>query len=617
MDLQIAPRRRDEPPDDDEENILLTRERLEQLATHHTAAPMPALAERWSFTPEEIRAVQSIDADSRSDNTDRSYATAARYWQAWFLLRYRRPLTLPVSPEAILRFIIDHVAHWPDATRPDFEVYLLPGWIEAQLVDLGLKRVGAWKPNTIEHRVSVLSSMHDNTRDANGDPFVNPCRDRYVGTLLRRVRKAHAKHGRVEIRRDAATKDVLTKLLAQRGGDSLRHLRDRAILLVGFNTGGRRRSEIAALTREKLVSDGDGFLWKLGQTKNSDGKDVDIQKPIQGPAAAALKQWLAASGIEQGPVFREIVGMNELSERPMSAQAVYRLVKSAAKKAGLDGAWGAHSLRGGFMTQAGKDGHSLNEAMRLSDHKSVVVADRYYQTGSASTSPAANLADGIELPMAPAAATSPATKARSTSAKQAATKKADATERTAPPVQRCFQLRVQLQHVSPPVWRIVWIPASSTFDELHWVLAAALGWGGEHLYRFDVDGLSVMSPHASLDAEARADRVRLASHLADRSRFGYAYDFGDDWYHDVEVLDDDPECDLEVPRCQAGSGACPPEDVGGPGGYEIFKRQAKARRGDLYRWHREQGGSKGWNPMIFSVSAANKAIERVRKGILP
>lgn len=400
MGLEIAPRRkrRGNPSEADAEVVVLTRERLEQLAEHHDFAPTPDLAERWSFTPEEVLAVQSIEADAKSDNTDRSYAAAARYWQAWFLLRYRTPLTLPVPPAAVLRFIIDHVAHWPDPARPDFEVYLLPDWIEQQLVELGLKREGAWKPNTIEHRVSVLSSMHDNTRDAQGQPFTNPSRDPYVVKLLKQVRKAHAKHGQIEVRRDAATKDVLQKLLAQRAGDSLRHLRDRAILLVGFNSGGRRRSEIAALTREKLVSDGDGFLWKLGQTKTSDGKDVDIQKPIQGPAAIALKQWLEVSRIESGPVFREIIGLNQLTDRPMSDQAVYRLVKSAAGKANLDGDWGAHSLRSGFMTQAGKDGHSLSEAMRLSDHKSVLVADRYYQTGAASTSPAANLADGIELP---------------------------------------------------------------------------------------------------------------------------------------------------------------------------------------------------------------------------
>lgn len=401
MNQEIAPhrKRRGKPPKDDPENVALTRERLEQLAQHHNFAPTPDLAERWSFTPEEVLAVQSIEADAKSDNTDRSYATAARYWQAWFLLRYRVPLSLPVSPAAVLRFIIDHVAHWPDPARPDFEVYLLPNWIEQQLVDLGLKREGAWKPNTIEHRVSVLSSMHDNTRDAQGLPFVNPCRDPYVVNLLKRVRKAHAKHGQLEVRRDAATKDVLQQLLAQRAGDSLRHIRDRAILLVGFNSGGRRRSEIARLTREKLVSDGEGFLWKIGQTKNSKGLDVPIQKPIQGPAAIALKQWLEVSRIESGPVFREIIGLNQLTDRAMSDQAVYRLVKSAAGKANLDGDWGAHSLRSGFMTQAGKDGHSLSEAMRLSDHKSVLVADRYYQTGAASTSPAANLADGIELPV--------------------------------------------------------------------------------------------------------------------------------------------------------------------------------------------------------------------------
>jgi integrase len=51
----------------------------------------------------------------------------------------------------------------------------------------------------------------------------------------------------------AVTSDVLAKLLATCGGDSLRDLRDRAILMVAFASGGRGRSEIAGLRREQLT----------------------------------------------------------------------------------------------------------------------------------------------------------------------------------------------------------------------------------------------------------------------------------------------------------------------------------------------------------------------------
>ena len=386
----------------DDESSELTRDTLVQLARRVEFAGAPELAGVFSLPPATISAIQSIHDDAQSRNTQRSYAAARRYWHAWYALRYRSPLTLPVPPAAVLQFIIDHVEHWPDPADKARTEYLLPGWIEEQLVELGLKRRGAWKVNTIEHRVSALSSMHDEIRDEHGDPGPNPCRDPYVVRLLRKVRKAHAKNGRLEVRRDAVTTLELASMLARCAGESLRDVRARAILLVGFAAGGRRRSEIAGLTVEKLVSSGDNYLWKLGQTKTSGGKDVPIQKPIKGRAADALRAWLGRAGISSGPVFREIVGNDGITERPMSDQAIYRLVRSLAKRAGLTGAWGAHSLRSGFVTEAGRKNIAIGEVMKLTDHANFSTIQRYYRTGEVLESPAADLADGIAPPTADA-----------------------------------------------------------------------------------------------------------------------------------------------------------------------------------------------------------------------
>jgi hypothetical protein len=50
----------------------------------------------------------------------------------------------------------------------------------------------------------------------------------------------------------------------------------------------------------------------------------------------------------------------------------------------------------------------------------------------------------------------------------------------------------------------------------------------------------------------------------------YRYDFGDDWEHILEFEDVVPDDGGEYPRCLAGAGACPPEDVGGTHGYAEF-----------------------------------------------
>lgn len=113
----------------------------------------------------------------------------------------------------------------------------------------------------------------------------------------------------------AITGDVLGKLLATCASDSLRDLRDRAILMVGFASGGRRRSELAGLRTEQLtieapvIVDGGASLPSLsihlGRTKTSGAEDDEVVY-LTGHPVDALKAWLAAAKIESGSVFRAI-----------------------------------------------------------------------------------------------------------------------------------------------------------------------------------------------------------------------------------------------------------------------------------------------------------------------
>jgi integrase len=66
-------------------------------------------------------------------------------------------------------------------------------------------------------------------------------------------------------------------------------------------------------------------------------------------------------------------------------------VKRRAALAGLQGDFSAHSLRSGFMTEAGRQNVPLADAMALTGHRSVQTAMRYFQTGAVEQSRAANL----------------------------------------------------------------------------------------------------------------------------------------------------------------------------------------------------------------------------------
>lgn len=123
-----------------------------------------------------------------------------------------------------------------------------------------------------------------------------------------------------------------------------------------------------------------------------------------------------------------------------------------------------------------------------------------------------------------------------------------------------------MREVTPLVLRVIDVPAACTLGELHELLQAAIGWTDSHLHEFQtLDGRRFGVP----DDDVWDD---VAPPLADEARAGlrnlgpqfvYLYDFGDRWTHDIKVLGPGGE----RPGCVYGEGMCPPEDVGGPGGY--------------------------------------------------
>jgi hypothetical protein len=122
---------------------------------------------------------------------------------------------------------------------------------------------------------------------------------------------------------------------------------------------------------------------------------------------------------------------------------------------------------------------------------------------------------------------------------------------------------VTLREAVPPVVRVVDVPATATLPELHDILQVALGWTDSHLHEFETaDRLRYGRPDLDLgDDEVRDETTATLRDLP--ARFTYRYDFGDGWEHDVEVTGRGGP----LPGCVDGSGACPPEDCGGPHGY--------------------------------------------------
>ena len=123
---------------------------------------------------------------------------------------------------------------------------------------------------------------------------------------------------------------------------------------------------------------------QTGATANS-----TPDKPIIGRSARALTEWLEAASVVEGPIFRRI-WKNRVGPA-LSPASVGKIVQRRAKLAGLEGNFGGHSLRSGFITEAGKQGVSLPAVMAMTEHRSVASVVGYFQAGQVEDNPAARL----------------------------------------------------------------------------------------------------------------------------------------------------------------------------------------------------------------------------------
>jgi integrase len=337
--------------------------------------------------PIAAAAIQALLREGESANTVASYRAALRYWAAWYYLRYGKTLDLPASVPSVLQFVVDHAQRQAESGELAHE---LPEAIDRALVEGGFKRrFGPPSLNTLLHRVAVLSWAHARLG------HLNPCHDAAVRELVARTRRAYAKRGDLPQRKTALTRDPLEALLAT-CDHTLRGRRDRALLLFAWASGGRRRSEVTRATLENTRKVADlTWVYTLAQSKgNQDGEDrPENSKPIVGVAAEALEAWLKASGIRSGPIFRRVRKGSIVGE-PLTPEAVRQIVKARCQAAKLVGDFSAHSLRSGFVTEAGAQDVSLGETMAMTGHRNVAAVMPYFRAGAATTSRAARLLEG-------------------------------------------------------------------------------------------------------------------------------------------------------------------------------------------------------------------------------
>ena len=208
------------------------------------------------------------------------------------------------------------------------------------------------------------------------------------------------------------------------------------------------------------------------------------------------------------------------------------------------------------------------------------------------------------------AATFHAKNASSKSSKGTATSTTNPTDDYDPAQdQRAFRIQLTLRGYGNPLcWRLIEVPASYTFLDLHVIIQECMRWMDYHLFdfRFTSNGQKrQLDEHGNMyddfsdwmtPEERKRQPVKSFSrdvHLGEifpRTRTAvYSYDYGDGWEIDVKVVKTIKHRDHDEPLVLDGDGAAPPEDVGGPAGYADFLRTINGENGP----EREESGSTG------------------------
>ncbi len=90
---------------------------------------------------------------------------------------------------------------------------------------------------------------------------------------------------------------------------------------------------------------------------------------------------------------------------------------------------------------------------------------------------------------------------------------------------------------------------------------------------------------------------------------------GDNWEHEIileEILSNDTG--EPVLQCVGGAGQCPPEDVGGIGGYDYFLEAIGDPSHEEHAYYLDWLGD-GFDPAHFNLEKINGRLEKIKRGL--
>ena len=180
-------------------------------------------------------------------------------------------------------------------------------------------------------------------------------------------------------------------------------------------------------------------------------------------------------------------------------------------------------------------------------------------------------------------------------------------------------LRVSLLDFEPKIWRRFVVPYDLTLSQFHRVIQAVMGWHDAHLYEFHTArGRGGYRSRGGRKDQGRTAKTLLLKDIIspDARRLVYVYDMGDYWEHELvleEVLSNDT--DEPVLLCVDGANQCPPEDIGGVGGYAEYLQALADPRHEDYGYFLDVYGDE-FDPAWFDKDAVNQQLQKIKQKLV-
>lgn len=229
------------------------------------------------------------------------------------------------------------------------------------------------KASTASRDLAAIADAHRRMKGA-AVPAMDDAREVIAGVRRRRRERPKQKA--------ALRVEDLVALCKGFDLDSVRGVRDRAILVLGFATS-LRRSELSALQLSDVRFDGEGLVVLVGHSKTDQagvGRVIGVwagRRAVTDPVRV-LRMWISERGAWPGPLFTRVSSSDAVLRLPISGEAIADVVKSAVARVGLDPVlYAGHSLRSGAVTASAELGSSEQELMKLSGHASASVMRSY------------------------------------------------------------------------------------------------------------------------------------------------------------------------------------------------------------------------------------------------